>query len=100
MSVPVIALNGEMPASRWGAGIMTNAGFPEFVADTPDEYVRLAMTFANDLPRLQGIRQTFRDTCPLFCHTGDSCFTSDLERVLREARMTWCNADVNHRKPS
>lgn len=96
MGVPVIALNGEMPASRWGAGIMTNAGFPEFVADTRT----LAVTFANDLPRLQGIRQTFRDTCPLFCHTGNSCFTGHLERVLREARMTWCNADVNHRKPS
>jgi predicted O-linked N-acetylglucosamine transferase (SPINDLY family) len=98
MGVPVIALTGETPASRWGAGIMTNAGFPEFVAGNPDEYVQLAMTFAKDLPRLQGIRQTLRDTCPLFCHIGDSSFTRHLERVLREAWTTWCNADADHRK--
>jgi protein O-GlcNAc transferase len=98
MGVPVIALTGETPASRWGTGIMANAGLPEFAASTPDEYVQLAVRFANDLPKLQRIRQTLRHTCPLFHQPGDKRFTRHLEQVFRQVWTQWCDNPIENRK--
>ena len=39
-----------------GLSMLTAIGLPEFVAHTPEEYVQIAVRFANDLPRLREIR--------------------------------------------
>ncbi|HEY1629466.1 MAG TPA: tetratricopeptide repeat protein, partial [Tepidisphaeraceae bacterium] len=60
MGAPVITLAGDRHASRMGLSMMTAVGLPEFVARTPEEYVQIALRFANDLPRLREIRAGMR----------------------------------------
>lgn len=42
MGVPVVTLKGDRHASRVGASLLAAAGFPQWVAAVPDEYVAIA----------------------------------------------------------
>jgi predicted O-linked N-acetylglucosamine transferase (SPINDLY family) len=60
MGVPVVTLAGKTHASRVGVSLLSNIGLQEFIADSPEEYVRLAAGLAGDLPRLSDLRSTLR----------------------------------------
>ena len=61
MGVPLITLAGEHFVSRMGVTILTNAGMPELIAQSRDEYIRLAVDLAQDKDRLRGLRHNLRD---------------------------------------
>src|SRR6185369_14185905 len=61
MGVPVISLATENTVSRGGLSILTNLGFPEWVAGTPDEYIAKAKALAADPARLSELRTTLRE---------------------------------------
>lgn len=61
MGVPVVTLAGPTHVSRVGVSLMTAAGLPDFVAQTPEEFVRIAVAKAGDLDRLAEIRRTMRE---------------------------------------
>jgi protein O-GlcNAc transferase len=92
MGAPVITLAGDRHASRMGLSMMTAIGLPEFVAYTPQDYVRIAVEFANDLPRLQEIRAGMRDrlkSSPLLDAAG---YTRELEAKFRTVWKKWCDS--------
>ncbi len=60
MGVPVIALEGHGHAERMSAAILRHVGLPEFIAKSEDEYVELAVKFANDFLKLRDIRSSLR----------------------------------------
>jgi predicted O-linked N-acetylglucosamine transferase (SPINDLY family) len=94
MGAPVVTLAGDRHASRMGLSMLTAIGLPEFVAHTPEEYVRIAASFANDLPRLAEVRRGMRErllASPLLDHVG---YTRELEAKYREVWQTWCVSGV------
>jgi protein O-GlcNAc transferase len=60
MGVPVISLAGEMPVSRGGLSLLSNIGLQELVAFSGEDYVRIAVALARDLPRLAALRAGLR----------------------------------------
>jgi predicted O-linked N-acetylglucosamine transferase (SPINDLY family) len=60
MGVPVVALAGDRRASRVGASLLTRAGLADLVAETPDDYVRIAANLAADRERLAALRGGLR----------------------------------------
>jgi predicted O-linked N-acetylglucosamine transferase (SPINDLY family) len=60
MGVPVITLAGRTAVGRGGASILSNAGLPELVARTPEEYVMIAVAWARNLARLAEVRAGLR----------------------------------------
>ncbi len=54
MGVPVVTLAGPTHASRVGASILTAAGLADWVAETPGQFVEIAVRAAADrgAPRL------------------------------------------------
>jgi len=60
MGVPVVTLAGEMPVSRAGLSILSTIGLAEMAAYSEDDYVRLAVKLAGNLPRLAELRATLR----------------------------------------
>jgi len=69
MGVPVVTLKGDRFLSRLGASIVTNAGLADWVATSNDDYVKRAISFSKDIPRLSRLRSNLRDQVlktPLF----------------------------------
>src|SRR5208282_4692744 len=60
MGVPVVSLAGKTAVGRAGLSILTNAGLPDLVAGSIDDYLRIAASLANDLARLDGLRTGLR----------------------------------------
>jgi len=69
MGVPVLTLKGRSFASRVCASLLTAAGIPELIADSGDDYVRLAVELAQHRDQLDMLKQRLiasRDICRLF----------------------------------
>ena len=60
MGAPVVTLSGKTAVGRGGRSILSNLGLPELVAETPRQYVEIAVALAADLPRLSELRATLR----------------------------------------
>ena len=50
MGVPVVALRGERHAARVGASLLSAAGRPQWIAETPQDYVEIARSLAGARP--------------------------------------------------
>ena len=61
MGLPVLTVAGRDARGRQGVSILTALGLPEFVADTPEQLVPLAATWADQRASLADIRGTLRD---------------------------------------
>lgn len=94
MGAPVITLAGDRHASRMGLSMMHCIGLPEFVAKTPDEYVQIAVHFANDLSRLSEIRKGMRQRLTNSPLLDGAAYTRHLENAYRQVWHTWCRAGV------
>jgi predicted O-linked N-acetylglucosamine transferase (SPINDLY family) len=67
--LPVLTCLGETFAGRVAASVLGAVGVPELIAETPDDYQRLAVGLATDPGRLAAIRAKLaanRLTTPLF----------------------------------
>jgi predicted O-linked N-acetylglucosamine transferase (SPINDLY family) len=60
MGAPVVSLAGTAPVSRAGLSQLTNLGLPELVAQSEEDYVRIAVELAGNPPRLAELRATMR----------------------------------------
>ncbi len=58
--VPVITLRGQRMASRYGASLVTAAGCPDLVAESPTQYAEIAEALARDNEKLRRLRQDLR----------------------------------------
>jgi predicted O-linked N-acetylglucosamine transferase (SPINDLY family) len=90
MSVPVVTRAGQTHASRVGVSLLSNVGHPEWIADSPEGYVRIAVELAGDLPRLAGLRATLRGRMQASPLTDAPGFARDIEAAYRTMWRTWC----------
>jgi predicted O-linked N-acetylglucosamine transferase (SPINDLY family) len=56
MGVPVVTLLGTRAAGRTAAALLTHAGHPEWIAQDPDTYIRLAIDLARDKAKRATLR--------------------------------------------
>jgi protein O-GlcNAc transferase len=90
MGAPVVTLRGRACAGRMVASVLEAVGLPELIAETPDDYVRIAADLARDAARRQRLRETLRPRMlrsPLCDKAG---FTRGLEEVYRGLWRAWC----------
>ena len=90
MGIPVLTLPENLAVSRIGLSILMAAGMPEFVAQTEDEYVRLAAGLAADLPRLAQHRATLRGRMKTSAFMDGPRFAKNFEGACREMWLQWC----------
>jgi predicted O-linked N-acetylglucosamine transferase (SPINDLY family) len=82
MGVPTVTLNGETLIQRQGASLLTAAGMPDWIAETPDEYVTKAIRFAQDPELLAHIRATQRQAVEASPVMDAPRFVRHLEKAL------------------
>ena len=90
MGVPVVSVAGERPVSRGGLSILTNLGLSQLVADSVDEYVRIASELGRDLPRLSDLRATLRRRMETSVLMDAPRFARNIERAYRAMWQQWC----------
>lgn len=61
MGVPTLTLSGDTLLKRQGASLLTAAGLADWVANSPDDFVRKAVTLATDIPALAALRRQLRE---------------------------------------
>lgn len=90
MGVPVVTLAGDRHASRVGVSLLTNMGLSEMIAHSEDEYVRIALGLAEDLPRLAELRRTLRARMRASPLMDGPRFAAHAEAAYREMWRRWC----------
>ena len=83
MGVPVISLAGRMNVSRQGVRFLRSVGLDELLAETPEEYMRIAVDLASDLPRLASLRAGLRERMSRSPLMDAQRLTRDLEAAYR-----------------
>ncbi len=61
MGVPVVSLAGNRAVGRGGLSILSNIGLKDLVANSPEQYIDIAVQLARDLPRLTLLRSSLRE---------------------------------------
>jgi len=90
MGVPVLSLCGVRPAGRNSAALLARVGLTDCVAQTPEQYVALALRLRDDLDRLAALRTTLRDRMgATLCDSRR--FTRQLEVAYRTMWRRWCS---------
>jgi predicted O-linked N-acetylglucosamine transferase (SPINDLY family) len=92
MGVPVVTLAGERPASRSAASIITAAGYPRWIAASPEEYVSIAAELARQGPAQAALRREIRRQFQASPVMDEAVFTRDLEAAFRSAWKRWCTS--------
>ena len=93
MGIPVIAIHGDRRSARSTAAIVHTVGLPDLTADNPQNYAEVASKLANDLQRLQHLRDTLRSQVQNTVLDAES-FTRDLEKEFRGMWSRWCDSVV------
>ena len=95
MGVPVITMPGPLPAGRQTLALLKIVGLPDYIADSSESYVELALCHAQDLKALSDLRQRLRGmmiTSPL---CDGQRFTVELESAYRIMWQRWCDGIVD-----
>jgi predicted O-linked N-acetylglucosamine transferase (SPINDLY family) len=90
MGVPVVTAPGTRSVSRSAASILTTVGLRDWIASTPEDYVRRAVAAAADPEALRGFRATLRSRMRASALTDEPQFARDMEDAYRRMWRTWC----------
>jgi predicted O-linked N-acetylglucosamine transferase (SPINDLY family) len=85
MGVPVISLAGRSHVARVGTSILSRAGLSDLVAESAEEYVRLAVQLANNLDRLRALRGGLRGQLK-------ASVVMDAQRIVRALESAYVHA--------
>ena len=84
MGVPVVTLAGRTHAARVGASLLTHVGLGHWVAQGPDDYVKIVTAAASNLAQLADLRRTLRDQMANSPLGQADVFTRQLEVVFSD----------------
>ena len=90
MGVPVINLRWPTMTGRLSASIMTTLGLPDWIAETQEEYVDLAIQKATDLQSLSTLRQKLRSTFTSSVIGDQAAYARAVEKEYRQLWQEWC----------
>ncbi len=90
MGVPVVTLAGRTHVSRVGASLMTTVGLPQFIADTPEEYIEKAAALAMNRALLTALRNRLRGMVAASALCNHRLFTRQVEDAYRAMWGRWC----------
>jgi predicted O-linked N-acetylglucosamine transferase (SPINDLY family) len=94
MGAPVLTLPGKTPVSRAGLSLLSSIGLEELAATSEDDYVRIAVDLAGDLPRLTNLRGTLRSRMRSSPLMDASRFARNVEAAYRSMWERWLSTGV------
>ncbi|BCL60564.1 hypothetical protein DGMP_12570 [Desulfomarina profundi] len=98
MGVPYITLAARPGMGRIGSSILYGVDHPDWIADTENEYIQLAIQLASDIKKLSEIRKNLRRTLELGPMMDEKAFTLRVEQAYREMFDRWYQGKNKPRK--
>jgi protein O-GlcNAc transferase len=92
MGVPVVTLCGQTAVSRAGFSQASNLALTDLVANTPEEFVKIAKELAEDLPRLSDLRSSLRNRMKASPLMNPAGFAQGIEAAYRQMWRQWRQA--------
>jgi predicted O-linked N-acetylglucosamine transferase (SPINDLY family) len=90
MGVPVITLRWPTVVGRLSASIMTTLGLTDWIAETQEQYVALAIRKASDLQSLAELRQQLRGMFTSSIIGDQVAYARAVEQEYRLLWQEWC----------
>ena len=95
MGVPVVTIVGQTVVGRAGVSLAQNLGLPELIAQTPYEFIRIAVALARDLPRLAKMRANLRERMRSSSLMDAPRFARDVKAAYRTMWQRWCAKELS-----
>lgn len=92
MGVPVISLAGRTCAQRLGASVLGHLNLSDWIAQSPAEYVKLAVQLAADRDRLATLRGGMRERMKASPLMDGLALAANVEAAYRRMWRRWCQA--------
>jgi predicted O-linked N-acetylglucosamine transferase (SPINDLY family) len=92
MGVPIVTLRGNTAVGRGGASILSTAGLTDWVADTPEQYLKIAREKAADIPVLALLRSELREQMRQSPLMDGPRFAAGVESAYRKMWKAWCDS--------
>jgi protein O-GlcNAc transferase len=92
MGVPVVSWPGKTISSRWAATCLVPLGLSDFLADSEEGYVELAVAKASDIASLATLRQTLRGRMAGSEFGDGQRFCRAVEAKYIEMWSRWCRS--------
>jgi predicted O-linked N-acetylglucosamine transferase (SPINDLY family) len=93
MGAPVVALAGQTHVSRVCVSLLAGLGLTELLADSPEQYVKIALELAADPNRLERLRADLRERMRQAPLTDARRFTRSFEQACRRMWRRWCGSE-------
>jgi predicted O-linked N-acetylglucosamine transferase (SPINDLY family) len=90
MGVPVITRHGDRFVAHMSESNVRSAGLDEWVGADTEDYVRRAVAFASDVPKLAKLREGLREQVLASRLFDAKTFARDLDEALRGMWRAWC----------
>jgi protein O-GlcNAc transferase len=91
MGVPVVSMEGNTAVSRAAKSQTSNLGIKEdWVGKTPEDFVKIAVKWANDLSRLSELRRNLRQRMEQSPLMDGRRFARNIETAYRRMWQSWC----------
>lgn len=92
MGVPMLTLRGQRHAGRMSSSILHALQLDEFIAENPEQYVKITSELARDTEKLKRLRHELRPRMQSSRLCDGKAFTRDLEATYRQLWRRWCQS--------
>jgi len=92
MGVPVITLSGNAHLSRVGNSILQNMELSELIANSPEEYLNIAVALSKNKDKIQNYRHSLRDKLMSSDLTNEMSFSKKIDELLRNSWCQYCES--------
>jgi FkbM family methyltransferase len=94
--VPVVTLKGDRMSAAYGASLLTASGLSELVAETPADYIEIAVALASDGERLAAYRANLRTMVHAHGFSDADKFTARLETAYLDMMARRFRTEPEH----
>jgi protein O-GlcNAc transferase len=91
MGVPIITLHLPTISGRVSASLMTTLGLTDWIAETQEQYVELAIQKAGDLQHLATLRQQLRGIFTSSIIGDQAAYARAVEKEYKQLWQEWCS---------
>jgi protein O-GlcNAc transferase len=90
--LPLITLAGNRPTSRYGTSLLMNLGLTQFIAKTPEQYIDIAVSAAEDVIGRSELRRTLRTRMAESILMNEARYARQIEAGYRGMWKRWCGS--------